>query len=115
MESTSPPLFPDPDRSRGERLPLEQVVHLQTGRTAEVYGFTDRGTLRPGKRADINIVDHANLKVHVPTVHNDLPAGGTRFLQRSSGYLATFVNGVQTLERDVDTGARPGRVARPSR
>ncbi|HMC53441.1 MAG TPA: amidohydrolase family protein, partial [Acidimicrobiales bacterium] len=45
------------DRQRGERLPLELAVHLQTGRTAAVYGFSDRGMLAPGKRADLNLVD----------------------------------------------------------
>ena len=42
---------------RGERLPLEQAVHLQTGAHRGAYGFTDRGTLEPGKRADINLID----------------------------------------------------------
>ncbi len=36
------------DRRRGERLPVETVVHLQTRRTAELYGFRDRGLLAPG-------------------------------------------------------------------
>ena len=103
------------DRVRGERLPIELVVKKGTSVPARLFGLNDRGVLEVGKRADINVVDLENLRIHVPTVHNDLPAGGTRFLQRSSGYLATFVNGVQTLERDVGTGARPGRVARPSR
>ena len=103
------------DRTRGAQLPIELVVQKSTSTPARLFGLNDRGSLEVGRRADINIVDHTNLKVHVPTVHNDLPAGGTRFLQRSSGYLATFVSGIQTLERDRDMGARPGRVARPSR
>jgi N-acyl-D-aspartate/D-glutamate deacylase len=45
-------------------------------------------------------------------VRSNLPAGGTRILQPASGYIATFVNGVQTRSNDADTGARPGRLVR---
>ena len=101
------------DRSRGERLPIELMVAKCTSTPARLFGLTDRGSLRVGQRADINVIDLENLKIEVPTMHHDLPAGGSRFLQPSTGYLATLVNGVQTRERDTDTGARPGRVARP--
>ena len=45
------------DRSRGERIPLEQVVAAQTRRTALFYGLADRGLLAPGMKADVNVVD----------------------------------------------------------
>ncbi len=100
------------DRSRGPQLPLEFIIEKQTRRNARLYGFTDRGTIEVGMRADVNVIDHANLAVRAPVAHEDLPAGGMRFLQPVSGYLATFVNGVQTRSDDTDTGARPGRLAR---
>ncbi len=103
------------DRTRGERLPIELVVAKATGVPARVYGFADRGTLEVGKRADVNIVDLDRLHIHRPELRNDLPAGGQRFLQLASGYVATLVNGVAVREHDADTGARPGRVARPTR
>ncbi len=49
------------DRSRGATLPVETVVHLQTRRTAELYGFRDRGLVAPGHLADLNVVDHGAL------------------------------------------------------
>jgi N-acyl-D-aspartate/D-glutamate deacylase len=101
------------DRSRGQRLPVELMVAKCTSRPAGLFGLTDRGTLEVGKRADINAIDLDALRIQVPTLHKDLPAGGTRFLQPSTGYLATLVKGVMTRQRDQDTGARPGRVARP--
>ncbi len=67
-----------------------------------------------GKRADLNLIDFERLSLGSLEVHRDLPAGGSRILQQASGYLATFVNGVRTRENDRDTGARPGRLARPS-
>jgi N-acyl-D-aspartate/D-glutamate deacylase len=100
------------DRRKGEQLPIEFLVHKQTARNAELYGFTDRGTLEVGKRADLNVIDHANLSVSAPVAHHDLPAGGTRLMQPVSGYLATVCRGEITRENDEDTGARPGRLVR---
>jgi N-acyl-D-amino-acid deacylase len=100
------------DRSRGPRLPLEQTVHLQTGRTARVYGLDDRGVIAPGKRADINVVDLDGLRLHAPEMVFDLPAGGRRLVQRVDGYRATFCGGQMTFEDGEPTGARPGGLVR---
>ena len=100
------------DRRRGEQLPVELVVHKQTRRNAELYGLHDRGALAPGLRADLNVIDHAGLRVSPPVAHDDLPAGGTRLIQPVRGYVATLCNGVRTRDHDADTGARPGRLVR---
>jgi N-acyl-D-aspartate/D-glutamate deacylase len=100
------------DRTRGERLPLETAVHLQTGRTAAAYGFTDRGTIEPGKRADLNLIDMDALHLHAPEMVFDLPAEGRRLVQRVDGYRATFVAGEMTFADGEPTGARPGRLVR---
>ncbi len=102
------------DRRRGERIPIEFLVHKQTARNARLYGLDDRGTLAPGLRADINVIDLENLSVAPPKAFHDLPAGGTRLIQPVVGYLATMVNGVVTRRHDADTGARPGRLVRSS-
>ena len=65
------------DRRRGEQIPLEFLVAKQTSRNAALYGFADRGTLAPGLRADINVIDHERLTVAPPKAFHDLPAGGT--------------------------------------
>jgi N-acyl-D-aspartate/D-glutamate deacylase len=96
----------------GEQLPIEFVVNKQSARNAALYGFGDRGSLEVGKRADVNVIDHANLTVNAPVAHHDLPAGGTRLMQPVSGYIATMCNGVVTRENDTDTGERPGRLVR---
>jgi N-acyl-D-aspartate/D-glutamate deacylase len=100
------------DRSRGDRLPLEQAVHLQTARTAATYGFTDRGTIEPGKRADLNLVDVDGMRLYEPEMVFDLPAGGRRLVQKVDGYKATVVAGQVTYENGEPTGARPGRLVR---
>ena len=100
------------DRSRGEKLPVETVVHLQTRRTAELYGFRDRGLLAPGYLADLNIVDHDALVLESPEMVYDLPAQGKRLVQRARGYVATIKSGVVTREHDEATGELPGRLLR---
>jgi N-acyl-D-aspartate/D-glutamate deacylase len=99
-------------RTRGPRLPLEQAVHLQTGRTAAVYGLTDRGAISPGLRADINVVDLDGLRLHAPEMVFDLPAGGRRLVQRVDGYRITMCAGAVTFEDGEPTGERPGRLVR---
>jgi N-acyl-D-aspartate/D-glutamate deacylase len=100
------------DRSRGETLPIETVVHLQTRRTAELYGYRDRGLLAPGYLADINVVDHERLALEAPAMVYDLPASGKRLIQRARGYLATVKSGAVVREHDEATGERPGRLLR---
>lgn len=70
------------------------------------------GTGRAGFSADINVIDHAALAIGRPTLLDDLPAGGTSFVQSARGYCATLVAGEVVTENDRLTGARPGRVVR---
>ena len=98
------------DRTRGSRIALETAVAKLTSRTADLYEMHDRGRILPGKRADLNVIDLANLSLDQPALHYDLPLGSPRYLQRAHGYRATFVRGVKTRENDADTGQRPGRL-----
>ncbi|HEX4539490.1 MAG TPA: amidohydrolase family protein [Acidimicrobiales bacterium] len=100
------------DRTRGEQLPVELLVHKLSGANAALYGFADRGTITGGKRADLNVIDMDGLRILPPEARYDLPSGASRILQPSYGYLATLVNGVITRQDDTDSGERPGRLAR---
>jgi N-acyl-D-aspartate/D-glutamate deacylase len=100
------------DRTRGPRLPLEFLVHKQTLATARSYGLHDRGVIAPGYRADLNVIDFANLHLEPPIIVHDLPAGGKRIVQRARGYRHTFVYGTEVVRDGEDTGARPGRLLR---
>jgi N-acyl-D-amino-acid deacylase len=100
------------DRSRGERLPLELAVALQTRRTAALFGFDDRGLVAPGCLADLNVVDADRVEIAAPEMVYDLPAGGRRLVQRASGYVATVKRGVVVRDHDEPTGERPGRLVR---
>jgi N-acyl-D-aspartate/D-glutamate deacylase len=100
------------DRSRGPRLPLEQIVKRQTSETADYFGLNDRGRLAPGMRADINVIDFDKLSVQKPELVHDMPASGRRFVQRVEGYETTLVAGTPIFQRGEHTGAMPGRLVR---
>lgn len=103
------------DRTRGARFTVEEVVRMQTRDTAETFGLLDRGMIRPGLRADLNLIDYDALTLLAPEVTYDLPAGGRRLVQRAEGYRATIVAGEITYRDGEPTGALPGRLLRGAR
>ena len=100
------------DRKRGRKLALPKVVRMLTGAQADYMGMHDRGYLRAGLKADINIIDLDNLQSEPPHMERDLPAGGQRLLQGARGYDATIVSGVVVMENGELTGERPGTLYR---
>ena len=56
---------------------LHDLVRRQTREPARFAGLHDRGVLAPGMKADINVIDFANLALERPEMVVDLPAGGT--------------------------------------
>ena len=80
-----------------------------------VFGLHDRGLLRPGYRADLNVIDYDALRLERPRLVWDLPAGGRRLTQRAKGYRMTVASGVAISERDEPTGDLPGRLLRGPR
>lgn len=100
------------DRDRGERVPVEEAVKLHTHDTARCVGLEDRGTLEPGMKADINVIDYENLRMLAPEVRYDLPAGGRRIFQGAQGYKYTIVSGEVIMRDGVETEAMPGKLIR---
>jgi N-acyl-D-aspartate/D-glutamate deacylase len=99
----------------GAKLELPFVVQRQARDTASAVGLHDRGVLRPGYRADLNVIDVDHLRLHRPEMRYDLPAGGRRLVQRADGYRHTFVAGQQTYADGEPTDALPGRLIRGPR
>jgi N-acyl-D-aspartate/D-glutamate deacylase len=100
------------DRTRGPRLGLEYAVKRQTSDLARFYGLPDRGLLKPGLKADINLIDFTRLKLNQPFMASDLPTGADRLMQTADGYVATLVAGEVVQREGVETGARPGKLIR---
>ena len=93
-------------------FPIEELVRRQTSDTAHAVGLHDRGVLAIGKKADLNIIDFANLGMEFPQMAFDLPAGGRRLVQKARGYKATIKAGQITYRDGVPTGALPGILVR---
>ena len=91
---------------------LEEGVRMITLEPAVAWGFHDRGLLREGMTADLNVFDPSTVGPRVPELVDDLPGGGLRLEQRSSGFLATLVGGRVTIDRGQPTGTTPGRLLR---
>jgi len=100
------------DRKRGKKIPLEKLISMQTLETSRLLGIKDRGVLKEGYKADINVIDFENLTLHEPEVLYDLPAGGRRLVQRASGYEYTIVSGQIAFKDGESTGVLNGRLIR---
>jgi hypothetical protein len=96
----------------GYKLPVQRAVQLLTSKAADLFGLDDRGVLKPGKRADINVCDLEKLDIKEPMWANDLPTGAGRWVQYSEGYRMTLLRGQVTFENDQHTGLLPGGLVR---
>ena len=99
------------DRASGRFTAAEAVREL-TSVPARIAGLADRGRIAVGYKADLNVIDHAALRLHKPVIAYDLPAGGRRLDQTAEGYVATVVSGEVIAENGVPTSARPGKLVR---
>ncbi len=100
------------DRTRGAKFGLPWAIRRVTLDSAAAIGLHDRGVLKPGFKADINVIDYDRLSLHAPHVVYDLPSGGRRVIQKAAGYEATIVSGVPVYREGEATGALPGRLIR---
>jgi N-acyl-D-aspartate/D-glutamate deacylase len=95
-----------------QEFTLEEAVRMITLAPALAWGFADRGLVREGMAADLNVFDPARVGPAVPELVDDLPAGGRRLVQRSEGFRATVVAGEVTIDDGTPTDAKPGRLLR---
>lgn len=91
---------------------LEEAIRRMTSASARILGLSDRGTLAPGMKADVNVLDPDTVAECQPEIVNDFPGGAPRFIQRSRGYKATIVNGQVSVMDGEHTGVRAGGVLR---
>jgi N-acyl-D-amino-acid deacylase len=91
---------------------IEQAIRKLTLETAELFGIRDRGVIRAGAYADLNVIDFDHLQLPPPVFVEDLPAGGSRYVQKSAGYKHTLVNGRVFMDGIEHTGELAGQVLR---
>ncbi|MDH3753035.1 MAG: amidohydrolase family protein [Acidimicrobiia bacterium] len=95
-----------------QAMSLQEGVRRITSDTASFVGFTDRGVVRPGAYADLNVIDVEALALPVPEIVHDFPGGSARFVQRAEGIEHTIVNGKPFLDHGEHTGELAGRLLR---
>ena len=103
------------DAPEHEKVALPAAIRALTRTPAETVGFLDRGLIRAGLKADLNVIDYDALRLHAPRVARDLPAGGKRLSQKADGYVMTLLDGQVTYRDGIHTGALPGRLIRGQR
>ena len=97
---------------RRQDFTLEEAIRMITLAPATAWGFHDRGLLREGLAADINVIDPEKVGPQAPRVVHDLPGGSRRLLQKADGIRFTVVNGRVLMEDGVHTGELPGKLMR---
>lgn len=100
------------DRRRGAKVSVAQAVRWLTGDSARALGLADRGLIKVGLKADVNVIDYDRLRLRRPRATSDLPAGGTRLVQDAEGYSATIVSGGIVHRDDRPTDVLSGRLVR---
>ena len=82
------------------QIALEEAVRGWTSDTANLFGIVDRGVLRPGAFADVNVIDLDRLAAHLPEYRHDFPGGAGRYVQTGDGLRARH------RQRPIVHGAR---------
>ena len=91
-------------------LALEEAVRMLTSQTAEVFGITDRGRLKPGLAADVVVFDPDTVGAGPLERVHDFPGGADRLISRAEGIEAVIVNGVLLRQGGTDMIGDPARL-----
>jgi len=86
-----------------QAISLEKAVNKVTGMPAKHYQLKNRGEIKVGNFADINVFNLDNLKINATF---DDPC------QLSEGFDWVIVNGEPVIKNGEHTGERPGKVLR---
>ncbi len=92
------------------RLPLERAIHRMTGEVASDWGLADRGTIEPGKAADLVLFDLSSIRCGAEEFVDDFPGEASRYIRKSEGYDTVIVNGQIVFDGRGYTEQRPGQV-----
>jgi N-acyl-D-amino-acid deacylase len=91
---------------------LPQAIKRMTADPAAVIGLNDRGILKAGMKADINVFNPEEVTELQAVLVHDFPGDAPRYIQRARGFKATLVNGQINVLDGEPTGARAGQVLR---
>ena len=112
MDSSQPTFFLTHWVRDRQRWTLPEAIRRLTSDTADLFGIVERGRLVAGNHADLNVIDLENLRLPQPEFVHDLPNGAGRYIQGSSGYDYTIVNGEVFMDHGEHTGTLAGSTLR---
>ncbi len=91
---------------------VQEAIRKLTSEPADLFGLRDRGRVREGAFADLNVLELDALRVLEPEYVQDFPASAWRYIQRGDGYRHTLVNGRPFMEKGEHTGVLAGSLLR---
>jgi N-acyl-D-amino-acid deacylase len=91
---------------------LSQAIKRMSADPAAVVGLTDRGILKAGMKADINVFNPAEVTELQAVLVHDFPGDAPRYIQKARGFKATLINGQINVLDGETTGVRAGQVLR---
>ncbi len=80
---------------------VQHVIRSQTSLPAEIMKWDDRGWIKVGYRADINVLDLKNIETKTSISNAHQYCNGVKYL---------LINGELVIDEGEYTGARPGEV-----
>ena len=89
-------------------LTVEQAVKKITSDTAAIWGLKDRGSLRPGLKADIVVFNPETIGRGEERPIFDMPGDGMRYTRDAIGIDTVLVNGQVAWNRHGYTDAKSG-------
>jgi len=104
-------LFSEFVRKSGD-FTLEQAVRKITADTADIWGLTDRGRLKPGLAADIVVFNADTIARQEERPVYDVPGNGLRYIRSATGIDVVLVNGSIAYAGGAYTEARSGAICR---
>ena len=97
-------------------VPMELAIRKLSGLQADLFGFEDRGYLRPGAYADVAVFDPATVAPGPVRRVRDFPANAERLTADAPvGMQHVVVNGTPIrVDGDATDAGTVGQVVRPS-
>ncbi len=80
-------------------IPIQNIVHKMTGKTADRYRISGRGYIKPGFKADLTVIDLEKISV------NEQKSD-----ERPKGIDSVYINGRAVMENGEYLGGCAGRI-----
>ena len=88
-------------REERKAISVEHAIRSQTSLPAQIMGFKDRGWIKEGYKADINVIDLSNIKIKATRSNPHVYCEGVKYL---------IINGKLVIDEGKFNGKLAGQV-----